>query len=406
MSKFFETLSVWFPFHLKIQMFSRLAPLIRVNKHKRVKLNVGGQSFTTSYSTIEKSRKLSQEVNVKKSNFIDRDPTHFPIVLNHLRGDDVGPILPLDHIALQEIKQQSDWYELDGLSRIISNKLSPVCMDMKHVKLNIGGYRYETRLSTLKGAPALYDIICKELKTDDNDQWIFIDRNGEPYKHILNYLRDPNAAKYLFPNDMKSRKALESEAEYCGVEALVSQKSQHYIDSCMDLTDEEQKLLRKWIHEGDRRTFDLLYRASEHDFSAATFHEKCDNRGSTLTLVQSEQGYIYGGYTDVCWQSSGGWKYDTNRRTCVFLLRSQKADQPRSWKLKDEYKQYEVYRVSDRGPRFRNIIILDKCNKTNQSDAFVSSSYNSAPDDANILAGSQQHQINQYEVFLVGSEIN
>ena len=50
--------------------------------------------------------------------------------------------------------------------------------------------------------------------------------------------------------------------------------------------------------------FTLLYRASENDFSALKFHEKCDNIPNTMLLVRTEFDKVIGGFTPLAWNSS------------------------------------------------------------------------------------------------------
>ena len=45
----------------------------------------------------------------------------------------------------------------------------------------------------------------------------------------------------------------------------------------------------------------LLYRGSEHNFSALKFHELCDSYPHTLTIVKNEFKKIIGGYTPLIW---------------------------------------------------------------------------------------------------------
>jgi hypothetical protein len=44
--------------------------------------------------------------------------------------------------------------------------------------------------------------------------------------------------------------------------------------------------------------WNLIYRASQDGFEAANFHSKCDNKPNTLVIIKSENGNIFGGYTD------------------------------------------------------------------------------------------------------------
>ncbi len=57
-------------------------------------------------------------------------------------------------------------------------------------------------------------------------------------------------------------------------------------------------ILRKWI--GNYK-WELLYRASEHEYSVESFHEYCDDKGPTLIVIKSSGGWIFGGYTTQSW---------------------------------------------------------------------------------------------------------
>ncbi len=56
--------------------------------------------------------------------------------------------------------------------------------------------------------------------------------------------------------------------------------------------------LREW--SGDYK-WKLLYRASEHNYSAKSFHECCNDKGPTLVIIKSSGGWIFGGYTTQSW---------------------------------------------------------------------------------------------------------
>jgi len=48
----------------------------------------------------------------------------------------------------------------------------------------------------------------------------------------------------------------------------------------------------------------LLYKASRDGWSAATFHQKCDNKGATYTRAIINDGRVLGAYTALSWSSS------------------------------------------------------------------------------------------------------
>ena len=60
--------------------------------------------------------------------------------------------------------------------------------------------------------------------------------------------------------------------------------------------------LKEWA--GDYK-WRLLYRASEHGYRAESFHEYCDDQGSTLVVIKSSGGWIFGGYTTQSWSGNG-----------------------------------------------------------------------------------------------------
>ena len=46
----------------------------------------------------------------------------------------------------------------------------------------------------------------------------------------------------------------------------------------------------------------LCWRATKDGWAASTFHSKCDYKGQTVTIVRVGD-YVFGGYTDVVWDS-------------------------------------------------------------------------------------------------------
>lgn len=85
------------------------------------------------------------------------------------------------------------------------------------------------------------------------------------------------------------------------------------------LTDAEQTLLEDWIGTGPK-TFTLLYSADTYgECNPATFHQQCDNKGPTVTVLYNPQGSVYGAYTSEDWDCTGQWKTDNN--AFLFQLR-------------------------------------------------------------------------------------
>ena len=61
--------------------------------------------------------------------------------------------------------------------------------------------------------------------------------------------------------------------------------------------------LREWL--GNEYEWKLLYRASEHEYTAKSFHYICDFIKPTLVIIKSTEGWIFGGYATHTWDKYG-----------------------------------------------------------------------------------------------------
>lgn len=98
-------------------------------------------------------------------------------------------------------------------------------MSEQRVDINVGGYTYSTNLSTLQSvngsrlAEWFSGLPSPALKCDNKQQY-FIDRNGEIFSYILDYLRDPTSA--ILPQTASELDRLRIEAEYYRLPNLVA----------------------------------------------------------------------------------------------------------------------------------------------------------------------------------------
>jgi hypothetical protein len=49
--------------------------------------------------------------------------------------------------------------------------------------------------------------------------------------------------------------------------------------------------------------FERIYDASRNGWAAEDFHNCCDEKGWTLTIVETTKGFIFGGFTTAEWQT-------------------------------------------------------------------------------------------------------
>jgi hypothetical protein len=64
----------------------------------------------------------------------------------------------------------------------------------------------------------------------------------------------------------------------------------------------EEFRMQQWV---------LLWRGSRDGYTAEEFHRRCDGHASTLTLILSTVGNIFGGFTPVEWEYDCGYKETT-----------------------------------------------------------------------------------------------
>ena len=97
--------------------------LDQVHFSSTVKLNVGGQHFTTSVQTLTKdpnsmlaamfSGRFDMKPSEDGSFFIDRDGTHFRFILNFLRTGKLT--LPKGATFTEELEEEAEFYQIQGL---------------------------------------------------------------------------------------------------------------------------------------------------------------------------------------------------------------------------------------------------------------------------------------------------
>ena len=109
-----------------------MAELNRISGQK-ITLDIGGYKCSTSLQTLRAESEsvlgtmFSGRHPITKQNdgsvFIDRDGTHFRIILNYLRGGITSSEqLPNNKLQLSELLTEANYYQLKGLEKIIKSE--------------------------------------------------------------------------------------------------------------------------------------------------------------------------------------------------------------------------------------------------------------------------------------------
>lgn len=161
---------------------------------------------------------------------------------------------------------------------------------------------------------------------------------------------------------------------YFGAKCLLKTSDSTIFVNSSILTQSQSVDLLNLINFPLNTSWSLIYQATRDGFRAFDFHSKCDNKSNTLTIIKSDIGQVFGGFTTNIWfNPSLGFRSDAN--SFLFsLINSEKY--PAKMKSITTFKAI-VY-DSTRGPVFgagNDISISDNSNQNYKSFAKFKYSY-------------------------------
>ena len=118
-------------------------------------------------------------------------------------------------------------------------------------------------------------------------------------------------------------------------------------------------LIAKWIKDTinkDLIQFEPIFKMSVNGTNSEDFHNICDNKGPTLTLIKTTKNKVFGGFTPLNWNNDKGNIYDELNQSFIFSLNSKKKYD------KKEKEKFAIQSQSKYGPIFGN---YDFCLKEN-----------------------------------------
>ena len=145
--------------------------------------------------------------------------------LTHSNHTYILPATTLVHILAIAPNEQARG--ITGVSLIILMAMSEI------VRMNVGGYVYQTTLATLSGASGSLGHWFSEGSDSglvptlrDEEGRFFIDRDGKHFGKILNFLRDGTIP---LPASREARQELRMEAEYFNLLPLIEMMDRHEV---------------------------------------------------------------------------------------------------------------------------------------------------------------------------------
>ena len=108
----------------------------------------------------------------------------------------------------------------------------------------------------------------------------------------------------------------------------------------------DEDLIKLWLNERNFKP-ELLFRKTRDGSSIKEFHNKCDNKGTTIVFIETTKGYKFGGYTELQWDNSGKNKKDKS----TFIFSFNKKQKYIAIKDSDS-----IFCSNSEGPRFGSMM--------------------------------------------------
>uniref|UniRef100_U9ST29 TLDc domain-containing protein n=1 Tax=Rhizophagus irregularis (strain DAOM 181602 / DAOM 197198 / MUCL 43194) TaxID=747089 RepID=U9ST29_RHIID len=131
------------------------------------------------------------------------------------------------------------------------------------------------------------------------------------------------------------------------------------------ITTQHAELISKWIDRlkitDEIKTaykFNLLLRGSRDGFTVEKFHEICDNKSHTITIIKvKNSNEILGGYNPIEWESNYYGNFGTTKDSFIFSFKN--SGDIESYILsRVENEEFAIHNYRTNGPRFGDDLAL------------------------------------------------
>jgi hypothetical protein len=171
---------------------------------------------------------------------------------------------------------------------------------------------------------------------------VFLDVDPICFQAIVDYLNEMSISSKNSPPsppsvDNEHKIILKHQLELFGLRPECS-----LLDSNIIKDVEDCVMLHEWLKEdGQDGELSLLFRGTRDGLTNEEFHSKCDNKGCTLTVIETTFGKVFGGYSNTAWSSNNNW--DMSNKAFLFALSGCGILSPCKMKLKDANDEHAIY---------------------------------------------------------------
>ena len=262
--------------------------------------------------------------------FIDCDGTNDELIVKYMKKDDslIDDLKEMKMVAKEKLLDDLNFLELPikkeilrELGRNEDNEIMEAWRDRRVVMVNTdNATTFNTLLMKYNLFNSLFDNEClKNIQYYKENNTFFINLNMKYLDVIEDYLKNGkmiNREMIETYSDNGNADELINEMKMIGIELNDTNKEE--IRGCFvprllrgsTIIEDTQydKYLKEWL--GSEHKWKLIYRASENNYTAKSFHEHCDNATPTLVIIKSDNDCIFGGYTTQTWSGNSIYYHD------------------------------------------------------------------------------------------------
>jgi len=329
-----------------------------------------GKSVFSAFNIIKKHEILIKEENELKErlkNEVTKIKEELEIYLSESNND--IKINERINKGIKNIEDKNIIKLISYISKINKNKRNNKKLFnelMKNIKFKYEENKINYEEYYFNGIPKPKNIQFKDITTSSiNISWNIDNvENKEEIKYRIEMRKENEEFKEIYKgnnnNYIINNLIKDTNYEfiiYSFYNNLIESKSEIYKIKTLNLDsnilneskrgNEFIKKLNEWI---GYKKMELIYRGTRDGMTNTAFHNKCDNKGETITLIKNEKGNIFGGYASIPWTSNNG--YYSAPESFIFTLSNIYNIEPTKFPSKNDQK--EVRNYSDEGPGFGN----------------------------------------------------
>ena len=259
--------------------------------------------------------------------------------------DNINIFIPINHIKIKEITFTLPQIIKGEIGQIedLKKEISILKNENKSLKKSIEKLENENKL-----------INNKVLNLENDNKILF-----EKINNLENILKNDNSS-LIKSNNLIDNKNMIDNKNLIDNNNLNDNKNMidniNLIDNTNILKDnfDKQKILIKWIEQKTKKKnlkFQLIFRKSDNGHFSKDFHKYCDNKGPTLSIIETDRNSIIGGFTPLNFMNDakGIEAYDFSNQSFIFSLNSMKK-----YDLINPKKNRAIYNWEKYGPNFGN----------------------------------------------------